>query len=131
MIAEHLLHVYSIELKKKVKGFTDRARRSLLDHGWQGNVRELANCIGRAMIFAENEFIDLPDLMLAPGIASVAAIDKDRWAVPAGGIDLEEVERQLIVSALEQSGRNKTKAARVLGLSRDTLRYRLDKHRIA
>ena len=131
VIAEHLLHVYSIEFKKKVKGFTDRARRSLLDHGWQGNVRELANGIERAMIFAESEFIDLPDLMLAPRVASVAAIDKDRWTVPAGGIDLEEVERQLIVSALEQSGRNKTKAARLLGLSRDTLRYRLDKYRIA
>jgi transcriptional regulator with PAS, ATPase and Fis domain len=130
VIAEQLLNVYNVEFKKSVKGFTDRARRSLRDHGWQGNVRELGNCVERAMIFAEGEYIDLSDLVLSSRAPSAAATEGGHWTVPSGGIDLEEVERQLIVSALEQSGRNKTKAARLLGLSRDTLRYRLDKHRI-
>jgi DNA-binding NtrC family response regulator len=121
---------YNIEFKKKVRGFTAPARRRLLDHRWPGNVRELGNCIERAMIFAEGESIDVPDLVLSPLAASAAPADADRWTVPAGGIDLEDVERRLIVSALEQSGQNKTKAARLLGLSRDTLRYRLDKFRI-
>lgn len=130
VIAEHLLKRYNIEFKKKVRGFTAPARRRLLDHRWPGNVRELGNCIERAMIFAEGESIDVPDLVLSPLAASAAPADADRWTVPAGGIDLEDVERRLIVSALEQSGQNKTKAARLLGLSRDTLRYRLDKFRI-
>lgn len=130
MIAEHLLKRYNIEFKKKVKGFTAPARRRLVDHRWPGNVRELGNCIERAMIFAEGESIDASDLVLSPLSASAAPTDAERWAVPADGIDLEDVERRLIVSALEQSGHNKTKAARLLGLSRDTLRYRLDKFRI-
>jgi DNA-binding NtrC family response regulator len=129
-IAEHLLKRYNIEFKKKVRGFTDPARRRLLDHRWPGNVRELANCIERAMIFAEGEPIDVSDLVLSPLAVSAASADADRWKVPAGGVDLEDVERRLILSALEQSGHNKTKAARLLGLSRDTLRYRLDKFQI-
>jgi DNA-binding NtrC family response regulator len=128
-IAEHLLKVYNIEFKKRVKGFSADARRKLLGHPWPGNVRELGNCIERALIFAEKDQIEAGDLVLSPA-ARPAAADAERWTVPPGGIDLEEVERRLILSALEQSGHNKTRAARLLGLSRDTLRYRLDKHRI-
>jgi len=128
-IAEHLMNVYNVEFKKRVKGFSADACRELLDHPWPGNVRELGNCIERAMIFAEKEQIDASDLVLSPLADPVVAPDGDRWTVPSGGIDLEEVERRLIVSALNQSGQNKTKAARLLGLSRDTLRYRLDKYR--
>lgn len=129
LIAGHLLNAYNIELKKRVKGFSADARLGLLAHPWPGNVRELANCIERAMIFAEKERIEAADLVLLPPARSAAA-DAGRWTVPPGGIDLEDVERRLILSALEQSGHNKTKAARLLGLSRDTLRYRLEKHRI-
>ena len=128
-IAEHLMNVYNVEFKKRVKGFSADACRELLDHPWPGNVRELGDCIERAMIFAEKEQIDASDLVLSPLADPVVAPDGDRWTVPSGGIDLEEVERRLIVSALNQSGQNKTKAARLLGLSRDTLRYRLDKYR--
>ena len=53
-----------------------------------------------------------------------------QWTLPPNGIALEDVERQLIVSALKQSGNNKSKAARLLGLTRDTLRYRLDKYQL-
>jgi transcriptional regulator with PAS, ATPase and Fis domain len=130
LIAEYLLKSYNLEFKKNVKGFTPKARQCLLDHAWPGNVRELGNCIERAMIFAEGDYVDGPDLVLSPVTAPAAASDEDRWTVPSGGINLEEVERRLIVSALEQSGHNKTKAARLLGLSRDTLRYRLDKYGI-
>jgi transcriptional regulator with PAS, ATPase and Fis domain len=129
VIAEHLVKVYNIEFKKRVKGFTAEARRSLLGHRWPGNVRELGNCIERAMIFADKEYLDATDLVLAASAAPPIAAGDDRWKVPAGGIDLEDVERRLIQSALQQCGQNKTQAARLLGLSRDTLRYRLDKYR--
>ena len=81
------------------------------------------------MIFADKEYLDATGLVLTASAAPPTAAGDDRWTVPAGGIDLEEVERRLIQSALHQCGQNKTKAARLLGLSRDTLRYRLDKYR--
>jgi transcriptional regulator with PAS, ATPase and Fis domain len=126
-IAHHLLSVFNLEFKKRVKGFTRAAVEKLRHYHWPGNVRELSNCIERAMIFAQEETIDAPELILS-AVPHLAV--PGEWSVPAEGIELEAVERQLILSALERAGRNKTKAARLLGLSRDTLRYRLEKYKI-
>lgn len=127
-IAHHLLSVFNLEFKKRVKGFTAAATDKLRQHHWPGNVRELSNCIERAMIFAQGEVIDAPELILS-GVPQAASTE-DGWQVPPEGIELETVERQLILSALERAGRNKSKAARLLGLSRDTLRYRLEKYKL-
>jgi len=126
-IAEHFLKLYSVEFKKQVAGFSPAARQLLLDYGWPGNVRELSNCLERAMIFAERDRLEADDLVLLrpPGAGAEAA-----WHVPDGGINLEDVERQLIESAMGQSRGNKSEAARLLGLSRDTLRYRLEKYQL-
>jgi transcriptional regulator with PAS, ATPase and Fis domain len=126
-MADHLLSVFNLEFKKKVKGFTGAALEKLHHYHWPGNVRELSNCIERAMIFARGDTIDAPELIIS-GVQQTS--DQGEWSVPAEGIELEAVERQLIFSALERAGRNKTKAARLLGLSRDTLRYRLEKYKI-
>ncbi len=124
-IAEHLLRFFNIEFKKQVKGFTPEARQILLTHSWPGNVRELSNCLERAMIFAEKDRIDANDLVITK---RPPALDFLPWEVPPNGIDLEDVERRLIRSALQLAGNNKSKAARLLGLTRDTLRYRLEKY---
>jgi transcriptional regulator with PAS, ATPase and Fis domain len=81
------------------------------------------------MIFAQGDTIDAPELILS-GITQSRVGTADTWEVPPEGIELETVERKLILSALERADRNKTKAARLLGLSRDTLRYRLEKYRL-
>jgi DNA-binding NtrC family response regulator len=99
----------------------------MLNHQWPGNVRELSNCLERAMIFIEDDWIDESDLILTQ---QIPAPDMMEWKVPSTGVVIEDIERQLIVSALEQSGHNKSKAARLLGLTRDTLRYRLEKYDI-
>jgi transcriptional regulator with PAS, ATPase and Fis domain len=127
-IANHLVRVFNIEFKKDVKGFTAEAQRALLDYPWPGNVRELGNCIERAMIFTETEKIHAVDLVI---LDPQALKHTRQWIVPPGGIVLEDVERQLILSALEQTGQNKAKAARLLGLTRDTLRYRMAKYDLA
>jgi transcriptional regulator with PAS, ATPase and Fis domain len=128
LIAAHFLKVFILEFKKKVKGFTPAAEKALLGYTWPGNVRELSNCLERAMIFIEKDWIDKADLIIgAPEQSSYG----QEWAVPASGIALEEVERQLIISALRRADGNKSKAARLLGLTRDTLRYRLDKHQLS
>ena len=128
IIADHLLTIFNIEFKKKIKGFTQSAKEALLAHTWPGNVRELSNCLERAMIFSENEQIDNPDLILSH---PVHIKNGKEWEVPSTGILLEEIERELIISALKQAGNNKSKAARLLGLTRDTLRYRLEKYNIS
>lgn len=76
------------------------------------------------MIFLEHPEVDADDLTLHE---MTAAADSGDWKVPPTGLSLEDVERRLILSALETAGNNKTKAARLLGISRDTLRYRLEK----
>ena len=126
-IADHFLQTYNMEFKKQVKGFTEIARETLLGCLWPGNVRELSNCIERAMIFIEKEWIDAEDLVVCHMGHTQNARE---WSVPHTGISLEKVERQLIVSALKQAGGNKSKAARLLALTRDTLRYRMEKYQL-
>jgi len=128
IVSDHFLKIYNMEFKKKVKGFTSTAQKALLGYPWPGNVRELSNCLERAMIFVEKEWIDESDLVISKLEHSQYA---KQWNVPSDGISLHEVERQLIVSALKQANGNKSEAARLLGLTRDTLRYRLEKHQMS
>ncbi len=130
VISEYLLKLFNIEFKKTVKGFTEKARKMLLSYPWPGNVRELSNCLERAMIFADKGTLDASDLVIQTSHTNHSQQTADQWTLPPGGIVLEEVERQLIVSALAQSSNNKSKAARLLGLTRDTLRYRLEKYQL-
>lgn len=127
IIADHLRKIFNIELKKQVNGFSEDVWPALLGYSWPGNVRELSNCIERAMIFIEKNQIQPEDLNIT---AQLQTREPQRWILPANGIVLEDVERQLIVSALKQSDNNKSQAARLLGLTRDTLRYRLEKYQL-
>lgn len=129
-LSRYLLKLFNVEFKKEVKGFTGEACQALLGYSWPGNVRELSNCLERAMIFVDKDTLDASDLVIVGSQTHAADRKPDRWTIPPGGIVLEEVERQLILSALEQSGNNKSKAARLLGLTRDTLRYRLEKYQL-
>ena len=124
LLADHLIQVFNVELNKQVSKISPEAQQALLRHAWPGNVRELSNCLERAMIFIDTDSIQASDLALfEPNSAG-----HSKWEVPRGGIVLDDVERQLILSALQQADNNKSKAARLLGLSRDTLRYRLEKY---
>ncbi len=127
IIADHLIRVFNAELKKHVQGLTSSAEKVLLAYSWPGNVRELSNCIERAMIFCKHARVDASDLVMTP---TENKAEKSEWEVPPEGLKLREVERKLIISAMKRCGDNKAKAARLLGLTRDTLRYRLKKHRI-
>ena len=131
LLAEHFVVLLNVEFKKKVSGFSPDARKALLAHSWPGNVRELSNCIERAMIFIDSDLIGLSDLVLMTPSTGYDTEDYSCWTIPTGGIDLEDVERRLILSALDQAENNKSKAARLLGLTRHTLRYRMEKHGFA
>jgi two-component system, NtrC family, response regulator AtoC len=130
LIGQRFVELFNVQFNKKVKGFSPEARRALLAHSWPGNVRELSNCIERAMIFITENEIDSKDLIMSLPAAESVTADSSYWSVPPTGIELEQVEQRLILSALEQTRGNKSKAARLLGLTRHTLRYRMEKHGI-
>jgi transcriptional regulator with PAS, ATPase and Fis domain len=110
---------------KPALAFTPAALDALSTYSWPGNVRELRNFIEQTVLLAPHERIDATDLSL-PQMAPLAAMD----ATPhgKGGMELASMELDLIRQALEKTGWNITQAARMLGISRDTLRYRMDKH---
>jgi two-component system response regulator AtoC len=100
---------------------------------WPGNVRELRNVIERALILEDEDVITTAYLPrdLEKGRGGVAPPDPltqaSSFTLPGGGVALEEVEQSLVRQAIERSGGNQTRAAALLGISRDQLRYRLKK----
>jgi DNA-binding NtrC family response regulator len=98
---------------------------------WPGNVRELRNAIERAMILQDEGYIDeqvFPLRISAFGVDSKRLLPDARLSIPSQGIDLYEVEADLIRQALVKAGGNQTQASRFLSITRDTLRYKMKKY---
>jgi transcriptional regulator with PAS, ATPase and Fis domain len=102
------------------------ALEALVRYDWPGNVRELESVIERALVLGDADAIAPEDLPSVIGAATPAPGGL-RLEIPEEGIDLEAVERTLIEKALARTGGNVSRAARLLGLSRRTLQYRLEK----
>src|SRR5215813_12889783 len=119
--------VYNTEFKKKIRGVTPEAMEQIKRHPWPGNIRELRNAIERAMLLSDGPMLDTGDFS-AGGAVSVRL--GDTVELPAAGINLDELERSLVVQALERTGWNQTKAAALLGLNRDQIRYRVEKFQL-
>jgi transcriptional regulator of acetoin/glycerol metabolism len=99
-----------------------------VSYEWPGNVRELRNVIERVMILDDKERIDIEDLPARIVRRDLGDGDGDGGVhVPVGSMTLEEMERDAIRQALERANHNQVQAARLLGISRDTLRYRMKK----
>ena len=101
------------------------ALRKLRQHTWPGNVRELRNAIERAVVLVDGRAIDAGDLHLEDTTVSMAS----PVVLPAAGIDIGELERDLVLQALERTQGNVTNAGRLLCMTRDQVRYRLAKYR--
>jgi DNA-binding NtrC family response regulator len=110
-----------------VNGLTAEVKKLLLDYGWPGNVRQLESAIERAILLCEGELIAVEDLPLEIRQDSQAGTADAAFKLPTAGIDFEEVERSLIMQAMERTDYNITKSAKLLGLTFRTLQYRLDK----
>lgn len=133
-LADHFLSHYCRKFDLPRKRLSTDAKKRMRSYHWPGNVRELAHRVESAVLLSQDEVIDsefLPE--------SVLGCKKNGAGVSASGIDidfsngpisLDGVEEFLIREALESTGFNITKAAHLLGLSRDTLRYRVEKHGI-
>jgi transcriptional regulator with PAS, ATPase and Fis domain len=97
-------------------------------HPWPGNVRELQNTIERAAILSAGDTIMPGDLPAE--VRQKTSLSSGALKLPAEGVPLEQVEKGLIAQALERTGGNRTKAAELLGISRHTLLYRIDKYNL-
>src|SRR5579863_948358 len=120
---------YNRKFKRNIEGVTEEAGKLLVYHDWPGNVRELRNAIERAMILEDSGFITASSLPIAisrPDPGAPMAIPANA-EIPPDGLSLEDNERGLLVRALEKTSGNQTQAARLLRVTRDTLRYKMKK----
>jgi two-component system, NtrC family, response regulator AtoC len=117
-LAENFVRRFSIKYGRQVTGIEPAARDALRAYSWPGNVRELSHVIERAVLWSQGSTIEPEHLSL---------IEPEPAAAVSGGSDLAQWERSMIEQAMREAGGNQTKAAQRLGITRDTLRYRLKK----
>jgi PAS domain S-box-containing protein len=121
---------YNRKFKRQIENVSDGAVKLLTAHDWPGNVRELRNAIERAMILEESSVITAASLPIAITRPDSGAIHNGipmGAEAPLDGLSLEDNERSLLVRALEKTEGNQTQAARLLHITRDTLRYKMKK----
>jgi DNA-binding NtrC family response regulator len=127
-LVEFYVDVYNTEFKKRIRGVSADAMAQLQRHPWPGNIRELRNAVERAMLLTEEQTLGVGDFSPAGAAATLRL--GDAVELPPAGLDLEQLERSLVVQALERTGWNQTKAATLLGLNRDQIRYRVEKFQL-
>ena len=129
LLVSHFISKFNREFKRKVRGISPKAKQLLMNYSWPGNVRELKNMIERAIILESDDMI-LPEHLPAElRNGSRQGRDPREFDIkmPREGISLEKLEENLLRQALAMTGDNQSKAAELLGLGRDALRYRMKK----
>ena len=131
-LADSFLQEIGESVGRPAAGIARDAKDQLLRYAWPGNVRELRNAIERAVILADGGFIRSEHLPVgSPRHAPAPVAEPGANTLPAGGVNLEAIERSLVVKALAQARHNKTRAAKLLGLTRAQLYSRIEKYRLA
>jgi len=123
---------YNRKFKRHIEGVSPEARDLLLSHDWPGNVRELRNAIERAMILEDSSLITPASLPISISRAEArqSPSAEPEMTFRDFGLSLAENERQLLARALEKTNGNQTQAARLLRITRDTLRYKMKKYNL-
>jgi transcriptional regulator with PAS, ATPase and Fis domain len=127
LLVEYFIDGFNTEFRKRVLGATPAAYTVLQQYGWPGNVRELRNVIERAMLLSDGDRLEARDF---PALSATVGTGNE-FELPAQGVDLEKLERSLVIQALRRSGGNQTRAGALLGLNRDQIRYRIEKFDLA
>jgi transcriptional regulator with PAS, ATPase and Fis domain len=139
LLAKYYLAHFNERLRKRIRGLAPEVEEIFRRYSWPGNVRELRNVIERVTILEDSDLITaswLPRGLIReerrispPPVydSHAAEVRAPSFQLPDEGIDLEKVELSLVRQAMERSGGNQTRAAELLGVSRDQLRYRLKK----
>jgi len=129
ILVRHSLKQFAGEIGKQIKSTTPDAMDLLISHPWRGNVRELQNCLERAMILCNRDAVGAGDMLLDRESPNPTA-PFGNFQIPSEGLSLDEMEKFLIRQALAMARGNQTKTAALLKISRNTLRYRMEKYDI-
>jgi DNA-binding NtrC family response regulator len=127
LLTQYFVDTFSKEFKRPVAGLSQVAESLLKAHGWPGNVRELRNLVERAVLLSESDVLQPSDFESLKRQPAPSGEVTGQFQLPSAGVNLEEVEKSLVIQALERSGGNQTRAAAMLGLHRDQIRYRIEK----
>jgi two-component system response regulator AtoC len=125
-LAKNFVHHNNRQFRKRVHGFTPEAEQALFSYGWPGNVRELKNIMERAVFLCERDVISRNDLAIELPSGADLPPSSPSWAGDTV-LPLEEVVRRYMHEVLERTAGNKSQAARLLGITRKTLRERLER----
>jgi len=126
VLIDFFLKKHTRHTSRLVRGLASDARRIMLNYSWPGNVRQLESAIERAILLCEGDLITVEDLPLEVRQEARPA-SEGMFKLPVEGLSFEDVERHLIMQAMERTDYNITKAAKLLGLTFRTLQYRLEK----
>ena len=129
-LVNFFLNHYNNKFKRKIQGITPDAEKLLQRYYWPGNVRELRNAIERAMILEDSPHLRAVNLPIAVNRVAPPSVPGG-LEIPDNGISLEQTERALIAQALAKTSGNQTHAARLLSITRDTLRYKMKKFQLS
>ncbi|MBI5572413.1 MAG: sigma-54-dependent Fis family transcriptional regulator [Desulfomonile tiedjei] len=125
LLVEHFLKVYNEKNGRNLQGFHPRALDALMRYAWPGNIRELENVVERSVILSRDDYVPFSELPLP---VREATGDSDVKEIREGlrpGMTIREMEKELIVKTLEENDGNRTRTARVLGITRRTLQHKL------
>ena len=123
LLTNFFIEAFNGEFRKQVTDVDPDVREALLSYPWPGNVRELRNALERAVLLVEGTRLTLDNFPMLTSRRGVA----DSVQLPPAGTNLEQLERALVIQALERTNWNQTQAASLLGLNRDQIRYRIEK----
>jgi PAS domain S-box-containing protein len=128
-LAQHFIQMYNGKFKRNIQGISHAAAAALMSHLWPGNVRELRNVVERAMVLEESERIQSASLYIASNGAAWGrpALQQSEETEAPFQASLAEAEKNLVMKALRKADGNQTRAAVLLGITRDTLRYKMKK----
>ena len=126
LLAQHFLQMFATKNKKNIKGFTPQSMEKLVKYSWPGNVRELMNAVERAVVLSRSDYLDVDELVLLMA-DSPNASGSEQPSLPEN-MPLDEVEKRSILEAINACSGNKSETARRLGITRKTLRKKLDKY---
>nr|WP_276515595.1 sigma-54 dependent transcriptional regulator [Tissierella carlieri] len=128
LLVDYFIEKYSEQMGKSKMNINKSALERMMNYEWKGNIRELQNIIERCVILSYGH--EITEDILPNDIRSISYVVDPNFVLPEEGVLLEEVEKKLIIQALERTGFNQTKSAKLLGITRHTLIYRLEKHNI-